>query len=125
MKAILYDAPRSFRYADVADPEPANDEVLIRVKACGVCGTDLHVHEGEFAPRFPLIPGHEFTGEIAAFGLDIRGWTVGDRVVANCNQACGRCFQSRRATFIPCGTCPGKQRPWWSRPRAPCTASIA
>ncbi len=102
MKAILYDAPRSFRYCDVPDPSPGNDEVLIRVQACGICGTDLHIHEGEFGPRFPLIPGHEFAGEIVAVGKAVQGWQTGDRVVANCNRACGECFYCRRGESLRC-----------------------
>ena len=102
MKAIVYDGPRSFAYRDVAEPSPGEDEVVIRVRACGVCGTDLHIHEGEFSPRFPLIPGHEFAGEIAAVGDAVRGWRPGDRVVANCNRSCGACFQCRRGEFLRC-----------------------
>ena len=64
MKAIVYDAPRKFEYRDVDIPKIQPNEILLRVHACGVCGTDLHVHEGEFGPRFPLTPGHEFSGEI-------------------------------------------------------------
>ncbi|MCQ8239797.1 zinc-dependent alcohol dehydrogenase family protein [Rhizosaccharibacter radicis] len=102
MKAILYDAPRSFRYADVPEPRIDDDEVLIRIRACGVCGTDLHIHEGEFAPRFPLIPGHEFAGEIAAAGPGAGNWQVGQRVVANCTRACGHCFFCRRGDTLRC-----------------------
>lgn len=102
MKAIVYDGPRSFTYRDVAEPSPGDDEVVIRVHACGVCGTDLHIHEGEFSPRFPLIPGHEFAGEIAAVGSAVLGWQLGDHVVANCNQSCGDCFYCRRGQFLRC-----------------------
>lgn len=102
MKAIVYDGPRSFAYRDVAEPSPGDDEVVIRVRACGVCGTDLHIHEGEFGPRFPLIPGHEFAGEIAAVGNAVHDWRPGDRVVANCNRSCGACFYCRRGQFLRC-----------------------
>jgi D-arabinitol dehydrogenase (NADP+) len=102
MKAIVYDAPRSFAYRDVPEPSPGYDEVVIRVQACGVCGTDLHIHEGKFSPRFPLIPGHEFAGEINAVGKTVQGWHCGDRVVANCNRSCGKCFYCRRGQFLRC-----------------------
>ncbi|WP_419730271.1 zinc-dependent alcohol dehydrogenase family protein [Lichenicola sp.] len=104
MKAILYDAPRSFSYRDMPEPTIDDDEVLIRVRACGVCGTDLHIHEGEFGPRFPLVPGHEFAGEIAAVGARAGTWRTGDRVVANCNRACGHCFFCRRGEALHCET---------------------
>ncbi len=102
MKAIVYDGPRSFAYRDVAEPSLGDDEVVIRVRACGVCGTDLHIHEGEFGPRFPLVPGHEFAGEIAAVGNAVQDWRPGDRVVANCNRSCGACFYCRRGQFLRC-----------------------
>ncbi len=102
MKAIVYDAPRSFRYREVGEPAIGDEDVLIRVAACGLCGTDLHIHEGEFGPRFPLIPGHEFTGEIAAVGNGVTDWRPGDRVVANCNLSCGRCFYCRRGQYLNC-----------------------
>jgi D-arabinitol dehydrogenase (NADP+) len=104
MKAIVYDAPRSFAYRDVAEPTLGIDEALIRVRACGLCGTDLHIHEGEFGPRFPLIPGHEFTGEIAALGKPSDEFRVGDRVVVNCNSACGTCFYCKRGEPLRCDT---------------------
>jgi D-arabinose 1-dehydrogenase-like Zn-dependent alcohol dehydrogenase len=68
MKAVVYDAPRKFEYRDIPVPKIQPDEILLQVHACGVCGTDLHVHEGEFGPRFPLTPGHEFSGEIVELG---------------------------------------------------------
>lgn len=102
MKAIVYDAPRSFSYRDVAEPRVEDDEVVIRVRACGLCGTDLHIHEGEFGPRFPLIPGHEFAGEIVEVGKAAGNWRAGDRVVANCNRACMECFYCRRGEQLRC-----------------------
>jgi len=102
MKAIVYDAPRKFEYRDVDDPEIRADEVLIRVDACGLCGTDLHIHEGEFAPRFPLIPGHEFTGEVVQLGSEVTGLRTGQRAVGNSNLACGKCFYCMRGDFLFC-----------------------
>jgi D-arabinitol dehydrogenase (NADP+) len=102
MKAIVYDSPRNFSYRDIADPRVSADEVLVRVHACGLCGTDLHVHEGEFGPRFPLIPGHEFTGEIVEIGSEVSGFQAGLRVVGNSNLACGTCFYCMRGDFLLC-----------------------
>jgi D-arabinitol dehydrogenase (NADP+) len=102
MKAIVYDSPRNFSYRDTADPKTNADEVLIRVHACGLCGTDLHIHIGEFGPHFPLIPGHEFTGEIAELGAEVSGFSVGQRVVANSNTVCGTCFYCKRGDRLLC-----------------------
>jgi D-arabinitol dehydrogenase (NADP+) len=102
MKAIVYDAPRQFKYKDVPEPKIESDDVLVRIDACGLCGTDLHIHEGEFAPRFPLIPGHEFTGELVALGSDVKDLQEGQRVVGNSNESCGKCFYCLRGDFLLC-----------------------
>src|SRR5205823_2274020 len=102
MKAIVYDAPRQFKYRDVPEPRVEADEVLVRIDACGLCGTDLHIHEGEFAPRFPLIPGHEFTGEIVSLGEAVNGLQQHQRVVGNSNESCSECFYCKRGQFLLC-----------------------
>ena len=73
-------------------PEIAADEVLIRVRSCGICGTDLHIHEGEFLAAFPLIPGHEFAGEVISVGTAVKSVQIGERVVADNTELCGHCF---------------------------------
>jgi L-iditol 2-dehydrogenase len=76
----------------VPDPVPADHEVLIRVKAAGVCGTDLHIQEDRFLYNPPVILGHEFSGEILAAGQNVSGFKVGDRVVAEPHRGgCGAC----------------------------------
>ncbi len=102
MKAIVYDAPRQFKYKEVPEPEIQSDEVLVRIDACGLCGTDLHIHEGEFAPNFPLIPGHEFTGDIVALGGAVKDLQQRQRVVGNSNESCGKCFYCLRGDFLLC-----------------------
>jgi D-arabinitol dehydrogenase (NADP+) len=102
MKAIVYEAPRQFKYKDVPEPKIESDDVLVRIDACGLCGTDLHIHEGEFAPRFPLIPGHEFTGEIVALGSSVKDLKERQRVVGNSNESCGKCFYCLRGDFLLC-----------------------
>ena len=102
MKAIVYDAPRQFKYKEVPEPEIQSDDVLVRIDACGLCGTDLHIHEGEFAPNFPLIPGHEFTGEIVALGGSVKDLKQRQRVVGNSNESCGKCFYCMRGDFLLC-----------------------
>lgn len=74
-------------------PNPADDELLLRVDACGICRTDLHVVEGELAVRRrPLIPGHQIVGRVTALGSLVDSFKVGDRVgVAWLNRTCGKC----------------------------------
>ena len=73
MRAMLLVAPgRPLDRREVADPEPGPGEVLLRVRACGVCRTDLHIVDGELAPqRLPLIPGHEIVGEVERCGAGV------------------------------------------------------
>src|SRR5579862_4044768 len=74
-------------------PEPSSEEVLIQVKACGVCRTDLHVVDGELtSPKLPLVPGHEIVGTVIALGSAAQRYRVGDRVgVPWLGWTCGRC----------------------------------
>jgi threonine dehydrogenase-like Zn-dependent dehydrogenase len=77
---------------EVPDPRPADNEVLIRVKAAGVCGTDVHMWEGTNQEgTFPFIPGHEWSGEVAEVGQDVRTFSPGDRVVAEVPILCRIC----------------------------------
>ncbi|MGZ5198568.1 MAG: zinc-dependent alcohol dehydrogenase family protein [Telluria sp.] len=94
MFAMLLDRPGwPLRAANVPVPEPGPDEVLIRVSACGVCRTDLHIVDGELPPhRLPLVPGHEIVGRIAAVGADVVGLAVGQRIgVPWLADSCGHC----------------------------------
>jgi D-arabinitol dehydrogenase (NADP+) len=102
MKAIVYDAPRKFEYRDVEIPKIQPNEILLRVHACGVCGTDIHVHDGDFGPRFPLIPGHEFSGEIVELGSEVTNLKKGQRATASTTMACGKCFYCHRGDFLQC-----------------------
>ncbi|MGX9352085.1 zinc-dependent alcohol dehydrogenase family protein [Shimia sp. W99] len=78
---------------DIPCPTPGPGQVLIRVEACGVCRTDLHVADGDLtSPKLPLVPGHEVVGRIAALGLDVTGYAEGQRVgVPWLGHACGTC----------------------------------
>ncbi|MBZ0299354.1 MAG: zinc-dependent alcohol dehydrogenase family protein [Anaerolineae bacterium] len=79
-----------------AQPVPGPDDVLIRVRAAGICGTDLHIFKGEYEARYPLIPGHEFSGVVAAVGSHVTRYQVGDRVTADPNIPCNRCAACQR-----------------------------
>ncbi len=98
MRAAILDKPgpvetRPLRLDDIPRPEPAPDEVLIRVRACGVCRTDLHVVEGELPQRrTPVVPGHQIVGEVVARGSQVRTLSPGDRVgAAWLRRTCGHC----------------------------------
>ncbi|KAJ6007242.1 alcohol dehydrogenase [Penicillium herquei] len=102
MRALEYSEARKFSIVEKALPKIREQDVLIKVKASGVCGTDLHIHDGEFGAQFPLVPGHETVGEVAAFGSDVRGFKIGDRVVADNSELCGHCFYCRRGKELFC-----------------------
>ena len=91
MRAVLYDGPGSFRVTEVPTPVPGSFEVLIEVAQVGLCGTDLHIHHGDFNARFPLIPGHEMVGRVVEIGAEVTRVAVGEQVTVNPNIACGRC----------------------------------
>jgi len=91
MKAVVYTAPRDFAVIDVPTPVPGPGEVRVRVERAGVCGTDLHIHDGEFFAVFPLTPGHEMVGVVEALGDGVTDLSLGDRVVVNGNSSCGAC----------------------------------
>ncbi len=98
MKAILIDGPKQVRIAEVAMPTPEPGEVLIRSRAVGICGSDVELYQGtrpEGFYRYPLVPGHEWSGEVAALGERARGLSVGDRVVAEGILLCGTCRSCR------------------------------
>jgi D-arabinitol dehydrogenase (NADP+) len=91
MKAVVYDAPRSYEVAEVPVPEVGPREVRIRVDQVGVCGTDLHIHHGDFNAVFPLIPGHELVGVVDEAGAESTRFKVNEQVTVNPNIFCGHC----------------------------------
>lgn len=94
MKALVKTAPGPghLELQECPAPRPGPGQVLIRMKAIGVCGTDVHIMHGTYRTAAPVIIGHEFAGEIAGLGEGVSQWRVGDRVVAeNIEGACGVC----------------------------------
>ncbi|MGB3928780.1 MAG: zinc-dependent alcohol dehydrogenase family protein [Sphingobium sp.] len=93
MHAMVFDGPGQplhLRESDV--PEPGPGQLLLEVRACGVCRTDLHVADGEIAAHYPVVPGHEIVGRVIALGEGITGFALGDRVgVPWLGSACGHC----------------------------------
>jgi len=96
MEAAQIEAPGKARVIDSAKPVAGSDDVLIEVAAAGICGTDLHIFRGEYEAIYPLIPGHEFSGTVAAIGENVTRYKVGDRVTADPNIPCGRCPACQR-----------------------------
>ncbi len=97
MRAVVYDRPEHFEVREIAIPEPGPGEVLLQVLVAGVCGTDAHLHAGEFGPSYPLTPGHEFVGLVTAVGDGADADLIGHTVVVDNTASCGRCGECRRA----------------------------
>jgi L-iditol 2-dehydrogenase len=103
MKAAVYRGIDDVRCEEIAVPAIGDGEVLVRIDTCGVCGTDLKkIHTGSHSA--PRVFGHEMAGTIAAVGKDVRGFAVGERVMAFHHIPCGECFYCRKQTFAQCET---------------------
>lgn len=91
LKAARINAPRSISFVDLDIPQPGEKEVLIRVMASGICGTDVHIYEGDYLGEYPIIPGHEFSGIVTKTGFLVSRFKEGDRVSVEPNISCGNC----------------------------------
>jgi 2-desacetyl-2-hydroxyethyl bacteriochlorophyllide A dehydrogenase len=89
-------SPGRVEVSTVEDPVPGPREVVVEVAACGLCGTDLHILHGEFAPSLPIVPGHEFAGRIVAVGTAVTERRVGERVAVDPSLFCHECYYCRR-----------------------------
>lgn len=107
MKAVVYSAPREYQITDIEVPEPGPGDVRIRCRQVGLCGTDVHIHNGEFMAEFPLIPGHELDGTVDALGADVTGFGIGEQVTVNPNVHCGLCEYCRAGRLILCANLKG------------------
>ncbi len=97
MKAVLVEAPGLINVTDLPVPEINSNDVLVRVASCGICGTDIHILDGEFPPTvYPIVPGHEFSGTVESVGNEVEGIAVGDRVGVDPTLNCGECFFCQR-----------------------------
>ena len=83
-------------------PAPGPNDVIVQMAACGICGTDQHIFEGDFFPSYPLIGGHEVAGEVAEVGSNITDLRVGDRVAVDPCIFCGQCFYCQRGQGNHC-----------------------
>ena len=100
MKAVVVEAPGRVAYREVDAPVVGPDAVLVRSREAGLCRTDIEVMTGQFTDprwvRFPVIPGHEWSGTVVDVGSDVTSVRAGDRVVSEGMVTCGRCAPCRR-----------------------------
>ncbi|MGH7946571.1 MAG: zinc-dependent alcohol dehydrogenase [Opitutaceae bacterium] len=103
MKALLLTAPSKLEFVDFPEPQPADDEVVVQVRACGICGSDIHGWDGSSQRRNPpLIMGHEASGEVVSAGPRASAWRRGDRVTFDSTIYCGLCRYCRTAQVNLC-----------------------
>ena len=103
MKAAVFEKPGVIKVKEIPVPEIGDNEVLIKIKYTGICGTDWSIYNGWYsADKLPMIPGHEFSGVIAKLGKKARGLKEGDRVTADINMSCGTCFYCLRGEKLLC-----------------------
>ena len=103
MKALLLSQYKCLEIADLPDPMPGDGEVLVRVAACGICGSDVHGYDGSSGRRIPpIVMGHEAAGTIAALGAGVSGFAEGDRVTFDSTIFCGDCNNCRRGDVNLC-----------------------
>jgi 2-desacetyl-2-hydroxyethyl bacteriochlorophyllide A dehydrogenase len=96
VRAAVITSPGEVEVTTVPDPSPGPRDVVVAVAGCGICGTDLHILDGEFAPTLPVVPGHEFAGEVVEVGREVTEIAVGDQVAVDPSLHCGECYYCRR-----------------------------
>ena len=103
MKALLHSKYKQLEIADLPEPTAGPGEVLVRVAACGICGSDIHGYDGSSGRRIPpIVMGHEAAGKIAAIGPGVAGFSEGDRVTFDSTIYCGACSYCRRGEINLC-----------------------
>jgi len=103
MKALVLKEYLQFAVEELAIPNLQPDEVLVRVRACGICGSDVHGMDGSTGRRIPpIVMGHEAAGEIAQIGSGVSGWQTGDRVTFDSTVYCGECWFCRQGKVNLC-----------------------
>ena len=103
MKALLLEQYMQLGYQEVPEPTISADDVLIRVKACGICGSDVHGLDGSTGRRIPpIVMGHEAAGVIEEVGANVKGWAAGDRVTFDSTVSCGQCYFCARGEINLC-----------------------
>ncbi len=103
MKALLLSRYRHLEFTDLATPAPQSGEVLIRVAACGICGSDVHGYDGSSGRRIPpIVMGHEAAGIVAGVGEGVSAFKKGDRVTFDSTVYCGDCANCLRGDVNLC-----------------------
>jgi 2-desacetyl-2-hydroxyethyl bacteriochlorophyllide A dehydrogenase len=102
LRAAYYQAERLVDVREAPDPKPGRGEIVVQVHACGICGTDQHIFEGDLSSPYPFIGGHELVGEVTAAGDGVENVAVGDRVAVDPNIFCGACFFCQRGQVNHC-----------------------
>ena len=103
MRALVHTAPLQFELRDVPKPQPNDEEVLVRVRACGICGSDVHGYTGKTGRRIPpIIMGHEASGMVEAVGKNARNVAVGDRITFDSTVYCNQCPACREGRVNLC-----------------------
>lgn len=103
MKALVLSAYKQLELVEMPTPQPAADELLIRIKACGICGSDVHGYDGSTGRRLPpIVMGHEAAGIVEAVGGAVENFCAGDRVTFDSTVYCGNCFYCRRGQINLC-----------------------
>jgi L-iditol 2-dehydrogenase len=103
VKGLLYTKPYTFEYTDVPDPAVGDEDILVRVRACGICGSDVAGHTGKTGRRLPpLIMGHEAAGVVERVGRNVPGFRPGDRICFDSTVYCNQCPACRQGQFNRC-----------------------
>jgi 2-desacetyl-2-hydroxyethyl bacteriochlorophyllide A dehydrogenase len=96
MQAVVIESPGDISIGQMEDPIPGPQDIVVAVRACGICGTDIHLADGEFtAAHYPLVPGHEFAGEVVAVGKEVSSLRPGALVAVDPSLYCGHCRPCR------------------------------
>jgi 2-desacetyl-2-hydroxyethyl bacteriochlorophyllide A dehydrogenase len=103
VRAVVFEAPGKLSVQEMDDPAPGRTDVVVEVAGVGICGTDIHVFEGDYAgAQYPLVPGHEVSGTVVAVGAEVTAIGVGDRVVVDPTLACGQCERCVNGSYNLC-----------------------
>jgi 2-desacetyl-2-hydroxyethyl bacteriochlorophyllide A dehydrogenase len=102
VKAVVISGIETIEIASMPDPTPRPRDVVVEVAAVGICGTDLHILEGEFAPSLPVVPGHEFAGRVVEIGAEVNEVNIGDAVAVDPSLYCFECYYCQRGQANLC-----------------------